>query len=397
MKFGEVVRQIKDKVDPNISGLERFVAGEHMDSDDLRIRRWGDIGDGYLGPAFHMRFRPGQVLYGSRRTYLRKVAVADFEGICANTTFVLDSADPAVLRPEILPFIMQTEAFHEHSRRESKGSVNPYVNFSDLAWYQFSLPSLQEQLRYCAALSAAELAYQSARDLATAASCTADAFAAAAFRGEGMREMIPHPRLGLVSADWPVMTIGSLTDSDQYGLSTAPQEDGQYPILRMMNVVDGFVVENDLRYVDLPEEVFSTYRLESGDVLFNRTNSIDLVGRTGVYTLEGEHVFASYLVRLKVKRDILSPEYLTAYLNAPLGRQQVLSFATKAVSQANVSASNLARVLMPLPPRHIQDRIVADLAHMKLAQDQAMERAQRAVAVKRAMLQSLAVPLEAPQ
>lgn len=75
--FGDVVRQVKDRVDPEASGLKRYVAGEHMDTDDLRLRRWGRIGDGYLGPAFHMRFKPGHVLYGSRRTYLRKVAVAD--------------------------------------------------------------------------------------------------------------------------------------------------------------------------------------------------------------------------------------------------------------------------------------------------------------------------------
>jgi type I restriction enzyme S subunit len=118
-----------------------------MDTDDLKLRRWGEISDGYLGPAFHMRFQPGHVLYGSRRTYLRKVAVADFAGICANTTFVLESKDPNVLLPELLPFIMQTEAFHEHSVKQSKGSVNPYVNFSDLAWYEFALPPLDEQRR----------------------------------------------------------------------------------------------------------------------------------------------------------------------------------------------------------------------------------------------------------
>jgi type I restriction enzyme S subunit len=147
VKFGDVVHQIKDKVDPKRSGVERFIAGEHMDTDDLRIRRWGEITDNYLGPAFHMRFVPGQVLYGSRRTYLRKVAVPDFEGICANTTFVLESANPDMLLPELLPFIMSTESFHNHSVKQSKGSVNPYINFSDLAWYEFALPPLAEQRR----------------------------------------------------------------------------------------------------------------------------------------------------------------------------------------------------------------------------------------------------------
>ena len=154
--FGDVVRQVKDKVDPKEAGLGRYIAGQHMDTDDLRIRRWGVIGVDYLGPAFHMRFKPGHVLYGSRRTYLRKVALADFEGITANTTYVLESRDPDVLLPELLPFIMQSESFNAHSKRESKGSVNPYVNFSDLAWYEFSLPPLKEQRRIAEVLLSIE-------------------------------------------------------------------------------------------------------------------------------------------------------------------------------------------------------------------------------------------------
>ena len=64
VKFGDVVRQVKDRVDPKESGLTRYIAGEHMDTDDLRLRRWGDIGEGYLGPAFHMRFKPERCLCG---------------------------------------------------------------------------------------------------------------------------------------------------------------------------------------------------------------------------------------------------------------------------------------------------------------------------------------------
>ena len=168
--FGDVVRQVKDRVDLVGAGLERYVAGEHMDTDDLRIRRWGEIGAGYLGPAFHMRFRPGQVLYGSRRTYLRKVAVADFEGITANTTFVLESKDSNVLLRDLLPFIMQTESFHKHSIEKSKGSVNPYVNFSDLATYKFALPPQEEQRRQVAVLRAVDGSTEAFRTLVEALS-----------------------------------------------------------------------------------------------------------------------------------------------------------------------------------------------------------------------------------
>ena len=152
--FGDVVRKVSDRVDPASSGLERYVAGEHMVTDELKITNWGLIGEDYLGPAFHMRFKPGQVLYGSRRTYLRKVALPDFEGITANTTYVLESSDPSKLMPELLPYLMQTESFHAHSIANSKGSVNPYVNYSDIACFEFMLPPLQEQARIVDAMAA---------------------------------------------------------------------------------------------------------------------------------------------------------------------------------------------------------------------------------------------------
>lgn len=164
VKFGDVVRQVKDRVDPETSGIERYIAGEHMDTDDLRLRRWGDVGEGYLGPAFHMRFRPGHVLYGSRRTYLRKVAVADFEGVCANTTFVIEpSTDDLLL--EFLAYVMTAEAFHEHSIKQSKGSVNPYINFTDLKWYEFALPPIDEQKRIVEVLEAVAGALEQQREV----------------------------------------------------------------------------------------------------------------------------------------------------------------------------------------------------------------------------------------
>ncbi|MFY1599714.1 restriction endonuclease subunit S, partial [Micromonospora sp. WMMD737] len=145
--LGDVAEASKEKCDPADGEVERYVAGEHMDTDDLTIHRWGEIGDGYLGPAFHRRFRPGQVLYGSRRTYLRKVAVADFDGVCANTTFVIQPKDERVLLSRFLPFVLTAEPFHAFALAESKGSVNPYVNWSDIARYEFGLPPLDEQKR----------------------------------------------------------------------------------------------------------------------------------------------------------------------------------------------------------------------------------------------------------
>lgn len=145
VKFGDVVKCLKEQVDPESGEIERYVAGEHMDTADVHIRRWGTVGDGYLGPAFIRRFRKGQVLYGSRRTYLKKVSVADFDGVTANTTLVLQAREG--LLQELLPWIMLSDKFTEHSVRESKGSVNPYINWSDIAWFEFALPPRDQQRR----------------------------------------------------------------------------------------------------------------------------------------------------------------------------------------------------------------------------------------------------------
>lgn len=139
--FGEVAVQQKADIDRDSDAVDRYIAGEHMNSEDLHIRQWGVFNGQYLGPAFRRKFEKGDILYGSRRTYLKKVAVADFAGITANTTFVI-KPNKARIDPGLLPFLMLSDSFTEHSIKHSKGSVNPYINWKDIAYYEFSLPPL---------------------------------------------------------------------------------------------------------------------------------------------------------------------------------------------------------------------------------------------------------------
>ncbi len=141
-------------------GIERYVAGEHMETENVHIRNWGNVGDGYLGPAFIRGFRKGQVLYGSRRTYLKKVAVAEWDGVTANTTFVLEAVEGSLL-PSLLPWLMLSENFTKHSVAESKGSTNPYINFPDIAKFEFDLPPLDQQQRIAEILWAMDEVLQS--------------------------------------------------------------------------------------------------------------------------------------------------------------------------------------------------------------------------------------------
>lgn len=146
VKFGDVAIQQKESVDRENTDLTRYVKGEHMGSEDLHLREWGELTDEYLGPAFIRKFEQGDILYGSRRTYLRKVAVAHFDSITSNTTFVIEANENRIDK-RLLPYVMLSEGFAEHSIRNSKGSVNPYINWKDIADYEFLLPPKDQQAK----------------------------------------------------------------------------------------------------------------------------------------------------------------------------------------------------------------------------------------------------------
>lgn len=371
VKFGDVVRLSKARcADPLTEGVERFVGLEHLEPGDLRIRAWGNVADGV---TFTSVFKPGQVLFGKRRAYQRKVAVADFSGVCSGDIYVLESQDADALLPDLLPLICQTDAFFEHAVGTSAGSLSPRTNWTSLADFEFVLPSMEEQRRLVDVLQEIEHAKEAHQQIALAAD-------------QLIRSMLSE----LLNGDWPVVELGSVVLETQYGLSINAGSVGQYPMLRMMNIENGLCVENDIKYVDLAEKDFEAYRLVHGDVLFNRTNSYELVGRTGVYELEGDHVFASYLVRIKTNSEKLEPKFLTLYLNSDFGRRQVLAYATKAVSQANVNASNLLRVRLPLPPLEVQQQVLDNIAQAKYAEEAAVARRSSIEGMKKQFLAGIA-------
>ena len=363
--FGDVIQLSKaSSKDPVADGFERYVGLEHLEPSDLKVRSWGNIADGI---TFTKVFKPGQVLFGKRRAYQRKVAVAGFSGVCSGDIYVLEPKGDELL-PELLPFICQSESFYDYVISMSQGGLSPRVNWKALAKYEFALPPLKEQRRITEVLQAAETNRVSLLNLAFKASCAVDSLVDNRMRGIDLASLQRHERIGQYHGNWALTPLGDLLENAQYGLSENPLESGHYPILRMMNLAHGKVTEDDLKYVDLSVNEFLHYRLKQGDVLFNRTNSHELVGRSAVYDLRGDHVFASYLIRLNTRPTQLLPGYLSAYLNAPIGRRQVMSFATRGVSQTNVNASNLKRILIPLPPINYQSRVVDLLAALHAAQ-----------------------------
>jgi len=165
-------------------------------------------------------------------------------------------------------------------------------------------------------------------------------------RGEAQKET----EIGPVPESWDVITINEVALQTQYGLSIRGRSQGAIPILRMNCQDDGRVRFRDLQYVDLDEATLSAFRLEDGDLLFNRTNSIEHVGRTAIFEGAKEAVFASYLVRLKVDTLRCLPRFLNYYMNRREVQQDIKRLASRAVGQANINATKLRTIAFPLPP-----------------------------------------------
>jgi len=140
-----VVERIKDKVDKDNTDLEYYIGGEHFDNGEIQISRKGIIAGSTIGPAFHTRFMPGDVLLMSRNPHLRKASVVDFEGICSDVSYVCRTKDESVLMQKYLPFIFQTDHFWKFAEENKKGSTNFFLNWSDFEKYEFNLPSIEKQ------------------------------------------------------------------------------------------------------------------------------------------------------------------------------------------------------------------------------------------------------------
>ena len=198
--------------------------------------------------------------------------------------------------------------------------------------------------------------------------------------------------IGMIPKSWDVVRLGdeNVLEMVQYGISVRGESSGKYPILRMNSIVGGYVVAEKLQYVDITRELFEKFSLEQGDILFNRTNSIDLVGKTGIFNLTGKYTFASYLIRLRTNKKKLNSEFLNLYLNLESSQERLKTLATRGVSQSNISGSRLKTLCIPLPPDLDEQK---EIAHILLSVDkklsQAESRKQSLQSLFKSMLQLL--------
>ena len=370
VRFGDVVTQMKEQVNPEADGIERYVAGEHMETENVHIRKWGTVGDGYLGPAFIRGFRKGQVLYGSRRTYLKKVAMAEWDGVTANTTFVLEAVEGKLLQ-ELLPWLMLSERFTKHSVQESKGSTNPYINFPDIAKFEFDLPPLDQQRRIAEILWAVDVAIAAAGEAKTNGEVLKLRILDEAFNT--LVSEIDSDETGKDDGAVELCVVSDLLDDGKsltYGILQPGADDPDgVPMLRAVDIEDGRLSGTAILRVSKDiESQYERTRLRGREVLMSVMGTI---GRTILVRDEwiGWNVNRALAV-IRLGPRVL-PEFFYYWLRSPR-MQATMAKESIGTAQLRINLSHFRQYTLPIPSLTRQAAIVAQIkAAEKLQQGQA--------------------------
>ena len=342
-KFGDVVREVKVNIDRNNNPYEFYIAGDHMDTNELHLKRRGRFEGSDVGPAFIRLFKPGQILYGSRRTYLRKVAVADFEGITSNTTFVLESKDETKLCQRLLPFIMLSDEFTQYSISKSKGSTNPYILFSDLSEYELNLPEIEQQRSLADVLWALDSTKKAYRNLMISTDELVKSQFIEMFGDEKKQVRLDELCAHFGDGDW---------------IESKDQSEEGIRLIQTGNVGNGDYKDKDDKARYISEETFARLNcteVVAGDILISRLP--DPIGRACIVPEMPKAITAvdCTIVRLK---PILLPEYFVGFTKTPMYTAQIDTFTTGS-TRKRVSRANLGSILVPVPDLSLQQRFVA--------------------------------------
>ncbi len=333
------------------------------------IRRYAEVKKGYTS------FSDGDVLFAKITPCMEngKAALAGDlvggRGFGSTEFHVLRAGDQVM--PEWLRYFVRREAFRREAKRNFTGTAGQQrVPASFLQNALIPVPSRAEQQRIVDLLSRAEgivrlrrLAEQKAAELIPA--IFADMFGDPATNPKGLA----------------VVTLGDVLASADYGSSSkASDVDAGLPMIRMGNVdYSGNVDLSDLKYVDLAPDDVVRFGLKDGDILFNRTNSKELVGKTGLWIGDREAILASYFIRLRVSEQKAHPFFVWAFMNSSHMKRVLFETARGAIGQANINSRELRAFRVPLPDLDEQARFESrcrDVLALRAQQRHALAKAE---------------------
>lgn len=319
----------------------------------------------------------GDILFakmqGTRKTLLLD---SETEKNIYSTGFYAVRANPEVITTECLYYLINSELFLAQKDKNCSGATQKAITNGGMAKIEISVPALSEQgifvdkLKHLTQLIADKKKQLNLFD-----------------------EIIKSRFIELFGAypsnpkGWETATIRDIVADVRYGSSRPAVDGGKYPYLRMNNITYGGELDlTDTKRIDIPDNELDKCTVRRGDVLFNRTNSKELVGKTCVYNRDEMMVLAGFVIRVRVTERVL-PEFLSAFLNTDFSKQMLLGMCKAAIGQANINAQEMQNIGIFLPPTELQRQFVQfkeQTDKSKLAIQQSLEKLET---LKKALMQ----------
>jgi len=372
-RFDEIAISVTDRVQPAETELEHYVGLEHLDPESLKIRRWGSPSD-VIGQK--LGFRKGDIIFGKRRAYQRKLAVADFDGICSAHAMVLRPETDVVL-PEFLPFFMQSDLFMNRAMEISVGSLSPTINWRTLAQQEFPLPSLDEQRRIAELLWAAEGLNSRYRDLMKAKQSLAKSRISSLIKSFSEKKYI-------------YMVKDLLTDKPKNGYSPKANESGKgYRTVSISAISNGkFIPEGNIKFADVDYQKISAYSIRKNDVFVVRGNGNRyLAGKCGIASKSYADMFyPDLLIRLRFDCSIIDPMFATLQWNDAYVHRDFISRAKSTNGIWKVNGQDIRKHTLVIPPLDEQKKFLSEINIYKNAIKDLENRREQVLKIKSHLL-----------
>ena len=335
VKLGEVATEYKSTIKNNdgypVVGLEHFTPG------DISLTAWNED----VETTFTKGFKKGQMLFGRRRAYLKKAAVAPFDGVCSGDIIVIEPIEGKIL-PDLLPFIIQNDLLFDYAMSKSAGGMSPRVKWKDLKEYEFELPELEEQDRILEALQSAYQLKKAYQDLITATDELVKSQFIEMFGDPGKNPM------GWAESTLKEICVGKLS----YGSGAAATDyDGETRYIRITDITDEGELNDDVKS---PSTIDEKYLLHDGDILFARSGAT--VGKVLRFKEKyGRSIYAGFLIRLVPDTKKVIPDYVFGFTRTPFYEEFVRK-TQRAVGQPNINAQEYGDLKICIPPMELQNQ-----------------------------------------
>jgi len=358
-RFDEIAQHISERVDPNNTDLTTYIGLEHIDPESLHIRRFGTPDD---VNGTKLKFYKGDIIFGRRRAYQRKAAIARMNGICSAHALVL-RANPEVIDPQLFPFFMHSDLFMNRAVDISVGSLSPTINWGTLKHQEFRLPPKNMQAKFAKLLSTMESSAQSSRsDYKKLNAYYEVQLNQYMIHGlEPITNSVVKSKCGLLNAQLTAMQLKDcISEKPKYGANASSKkyEIGAPIYIRITDINEnGQINLNDT--VTINSDEYDEYVLKKDDFLFARTGAT--VGKTFLYEDSiGQAVYAGYLIRFRLNQSLLRPKFLF-YFSKSLKFESFKNRTVKIGAQPNINADEYQSMYLPRLSIAAQDVVIEKL------------------------------------